>query len=102
LTSRKQYRTWQSRGFPVIEEPSFPQGNFQGVGSTRGIEEITKTIYEKSAGEKFIGCYMMAKPILLIRDMELVKSILVKDFSSFHDRGFSLNLDMDPLQGKNL
>jgi len=33
-----------------------------------------------------VGFYVLDKPFLLIRDRELVKNILVKDFSYFADR----------------
>jgi cytochrome P450 len=39
---------------------------------------------------------------LLIRDPELVKNILVKDFQSFMDRIFSFEDTFDPLFGNNL
>jgi cytochrome P450 len=39
---------------------------------------------------------------LLIRDLELVKNILVKDFQTFMDRTISFEDKFDPLFGKNL
>jgi len=55
----------------------------------------------KLDGYKYGGVFNFRKPVLLIRDPEIVKSILVKDFNSFHDNDFESLLDVDPLLGRN-
>jgi hypothetical protein len=35
------------------------------------------------------------------RDPELIKNILVKDFTSFHDNDVQVNIDTDPIFGRN-
>jgi hypothetical protein len=49
-----------------------------------------------------VGIFSFDKPSLLIRDPELVKNVLVKDFQTFMDRTFSVDDTSDPLLGKNL
>jgi cytochrome P450 len=44
-----------------------------------------------------VGIFSFDKPSLLIRDLELVKNILVKDFQKFMDRTFSFEDKIDPL-----
>lgn len=39
--------------------------------------------------------------MILIRDPELIKTVLVKDFNSFCDNGFELSEKIDPLLGYN-
>ncbi|XP_012529713.1 cytochrome P450 9e2 [Monomorium pharaonis] len=58
-------------------------------------------IYDFIPDAKYYGFYATTNPVFLIRDPDLIKSILVKNFDSFPDRrGFSdLN---DPLFAKNL
>ncbi|XP_048504926.1 cytochrome P450 6a2-like isoform X2 [Athalia rosae] len=41
--------------------------------------------------------YSFNKPILVIRDPELVRFILAKNFTHFHDRGVYCNEEFDPL-----
>lgn len=36
---------------------------------------------------KFGGIYFFTKPALLITDLDFLKTVLIKDFSYFHDRG---------------
>ncbi|XP_065206709.1 cytochrome P450 6k1-like [Planococcus citri] len=59
--------------------------------------DLYKDIYEKHASNRFVGMYNIHKPTVLIRDPELFKMILVKDFSYFQDRGISLNKEADPM-----
>ena len=33
-----------------------------------------------------VGCYLMNHPLLMIQDPEIAKEVMVKQFSSFHDR----------------
>ncbi|GLG95626.1 Cytochrome P450 6a2 [Gryllus bimaculatus] len=37
------------------------------------------------------------KPYLLVRDLDLIKTVMVKDFDSFHDRGFPVDEEAMPL-----
>lgn len=42
---------------------------------------------------------MFSAPRLFLRDPDLIKDVLVKDFSTFHDRGVYMNEDVEPLSG---
>ncbi|XP_022824782.1 cytochrome P450 6B6-like [Spodoptera litura] len=44
-------------------------------------------IYKQYPDEKVVGLYRMMSPTLLIRDLDIVKQVLQKDFESFPDRG---------------
>ena len=57
--------------------------------------------FRKLDGYKYGGVFSFRKPTLLIRDPEIVKCILVKDFNSFHDNDMPALLDVDPLFGRN-
>ncbi|KAL5235931.1 hypothetical protein ACI65C_003341 [Semiaphis heraclei] len=45
-------------------------------------------IYNRFPEEKICGFYQMTTPFLVIRDPELINTIMVKDFSYFTDHGF--------------
>jgi cytochrome P450 len=49
-----------------------------------------------------VGIFSFDKPSLLIRDLELVKNILVKDFQNFMDHIVVIHEKFDPLLGKAL
>lgn len=82
------YTYWKSKGVPY-EEPSIPYGNIKGLGSSIHPGDFIKNIYDKykPTGAKLCGVYFFANPTAVILDLDLVKSILVKDFNSFDERG---------------
>lgn len=42
--------------------------------------------YKRSIDKPLVGCMLFHKPAFFIRDPELIKQVLVKDFASFNDR----------------
>ncbi|KAJ9583121.1 hypothetical protein L9F63_022535 [Diploptera punctata] len=48
-------------------------------------------------GERYVGIYQARTPVLLLRDPELIKHILVKDFSCFPSKGIKTDFKGDPL-----
>ncbi|KOC60093.1 putative cytochrome P450 6a14 [Habropoda laboriosa] len=42
---------------------------------------------------------MLHKPYLVVNDPNLIREVLAKEFSSFHDRGIFCNEETDPLSG---
>jgi cytochrome P450 family 6 len=80
-------------------EPTFPFGNIKGINKTRNLHEITQHYYElaKTSGKKFVGLYFFTNPVVLAVDLDFVKTVMVKDFQHFHDRGVYYNERDDPL-----
>ncbi|CAH0557246.1 unnamed protein product [Brassicogethes aeneus] len=86
-TSRK-YDYWAKRGFTFIPPKPF-FGNFYEISTFQiTIGEYLAKLYN-STKEPFFGIYVFNKPCLVIRDPELVKHVLVKDFNYFGDRTLS-------------
>lgn len=56
-----------------------------------------KELYDQLEPHRFAGVYTLHKPSIMIRDPELIKNILVKDFSHFNDHGFKPAVDVEPL-----
>lgn len=78
--------------------PSFPLGNFNGIGRSVHIVERNKEIYDAFKKEhKFAGFYSMLKPTVTLIDLDLIKNVLIKDFNNFVDRGVYYNEDSDPV-----
>ncbi|XP_011494405.1 PREDICTED: cytochrome P450 6A1-like [Ceratosolen solmsi marchali] len=61
------------------------------------IGTLCKNSYEKFKNHPFHGMYMFFSPTLMVNDPDLIKDILIKDFSHFVDRGLCVNEDIDPL-----
>jgi cytochrome P450 family 6 len=90
---------WEKRKAPFIK-PTFPFGNIRDLMLLRKpIGHVFIDLYKKLDGEKYGGFYTFAKPGFIFRDPEIIKSVLVKDFTSFHDRGFFTDEELEPLTG---
>ncbi|XP_059225821.1 uncharacterized protein LOC106092109 [Stomoxys calcitrans] len=63
-----------------------------------------KTIYDdpKFAGSPVVGVYGLYKPSLLVRDPELIKSMLVRDFDYFRNRFSDMDLRNDPIGARGI
>ncbi|XP_075169602.1 putative cytochrome P450 6a21 [Haematobia irritans] len=96
---RKRLNYWKEQGI-VHDKPSLLAGNFQGLLTERSIADCTRDVYNKFKGSgPFCGFYFFQRPAVLILDTDLVKHILIKDFSKFTDRGLFHNEKGDPLTG---
>ncbi|CAD7079506.1 unnamed protein product [Hermetia illucens] len=94
LTFKWKYLYWKNRGMQYLE-PSFPLGNipFKKIHFTQFSVDALK-LKETSP---LIGAYLVTKPVAVPLKVDLIQNILVKDFSSFHDRGVYVNEVDDPL-----
>jgi len=48
--------------------------------------DISQKIYNFNRDAKYIGIYATTKPVLLIRDLKLIKDVLIKNFDTFINR----------------
>lgn len=79
----------------------FPFGSLKGVGTKFNTAETFDAIYKQFKGKTpAIGAYFFFQPTIIPTDPELFKNILVKDFASFHDRGFFYNKVDQPVSAK--
>nr|NP_001352512.1 probable cytochrome P450 6a13 [Myzus persicae]ADL59603.1 cytochrome P450 [Myzus persicae]AHB52754.1 cytochrome P450 CYP6CY3 [Myzus persicae]AHB52755.1 cytochrome P450 CYP6CY3 [Myzus persicae]AHB52756.1 cytochrome P450 CYP6CY3 [Myzus persicae] len=91
------FSKWEKLNVPYIRPiPLF--GNFVRVALSKDHPlEFYNKIYYKFAGLKYGGLFQMRTPYLMIRDPEIINNVLIKDFSSFPDRGIYSDLAANPL-----
>jgi cytochrome P450 family 6 len=93
------YSYWERRGVPTVK-PTAPFGNFAvSTLSGNNPQYETMELYKAFEGHKLGGVYRLACPSLLIRDTDIIKDILVKDFDHFFSRGLQVDVDSEPLDG---
>lgn len=62
-------------------------GNFgSSLLVRKSYAETLQDLYDHFPEERFMGIYQARRPALLVRDPELIKLILIKDFASFCNR----------------
>lgn len=64
----------------------------QKISMAEQIDELYR-----STTEPFIGVYVVLHPTLILRDTSLIRTILIKDFEYFVDRGAYSDEANDPL-----
>jgi len=82
----KSFGRWEKEGIPTLPG-TFPYGSHAEIlTQSRHMNDVFKEDYEKLKDSPVVGAYMLGKPVLYINDMELIKTIMVKDFNHFMDR----------------
>lgn len=79
-----------------FDKPKFPFGSLKLSSS---MTLFLWDLYKRSEGNKLYGFFVLWRPSILINDLDLIKHILVKNFTSFHDRGTYYNEKDEPLTG---
>lgn len=89
----KDYQHWTKLGL-AQDEPTFPFGSLLGelVKGKKASCDLLREQYERH-NTKVYGGYVFLNPILVIRDPELAKIVLVRDFNNFVDRSGMISPD---------
>jgi cytochrome P450 len=92
---------WRKRGVPGPK----PQLIFGNMGDSflmkKSLFDVLADIYNKYPDWPFVGIFRGTAPVLLIRDPDLIKDIMVKSFDHFHDNDLEADKTVDPLLGRN-
>lgn len=101
LYMTRKFLYWTKRGIDEITPTPFT-GNFADcLFMKKSAGDFVKDLYDRSPKTPYTGFYIFDRPFLLVRDPELIKNILVRDFNYFSDR-FSTASPDDKLGSANL
>lgn len=95
---------WKRKNIPFIE-PNYIFGSLKDmVLMKKCAASMFKDLYEHqiAKSEPYIGIHIFNKPGVLIRDLDLIKKVLIKDFNNFSNRFTRMNPHNDPLGTYNL
>lgn len=88
---------WKKRGIPG-PEPELAFGNVRMMmRGKEGAPSFTTRLYNEYKDQPVIGFFLRRQPVLLIKDPELIKEVLIKDFSKFANRGLFKSDPANPL-----
>ncbi|CAL1677688.1 unnamed protein product [Lasius platythorax] len=91
------YDFWKSRGIRG-PRPMPGLGNFKDVMlNKKSTGDYLMDIYNEYKEESVIGIFARKTPILIVKDANLIKDILIKDFTKFADRGLPVSERTEPL-----
>ncbi|CAH1401358.1 unnamed protein product [Nezara viridula] len=80
------YQTWEKRGIPSVPG-KFPHGSSSEM-EKRFPGEVINDMYNEMSKYPYFGMYMVRIPWLVIRDPEIIRLVMTKDFNHFRDRFF--------------
>ncbi|CAH1637376.1 unnamed protein product [Spodoptera littoralis] len=83
----RTFNYWKSRNVAGPEPTAFFGNIKESVVRTKNIGIVMHDIYNAFPNEKVVGMFRMTSPCLLIRDLDIVKHVMIKDFEAFSDRG---------------
>uniref|UniRef100_A0AAT9UUR2 Cytochrome P450 6PZ12 n=1 Tax=Maconellicoccus hirsutus TaxID=177089 RepID=A0AAT9UUR2_MACHI len=94
---KKAHMFFENLNVPYLK-PNLIFGNMTDVMLLRkSLAEVYRDIYNKLEPHRFGGVFTMKKPTFLIRDPELIRDILIKDFAFFSDRGITSDRTNEPM-----
>lgn len=101
LLLKRNYKRWEKQNLPCFPDPTAGFGHMWSVISLReNIGSFVQKIYN-STDASVIGFYFVQRPSVLVRDPELVKSVLVTNFTSFRNNLITVSKKHDPVLSKN-
>lgn len=96
LYVKYKYKFWTRRKIPFIE-PKFPFGNIKGLGKTKHSSHLIANFYTKLKTQgDFGGIFFFLEPVVLVLNLDFLKTIFIKDFNFFTYRGLFYN-EKEPL-----
>ncbi|KAF7379153.1 hypothetical protein HZH68_016998 [Vespula germanica] len=99
---RRIYSYWDRQGIPEAPYSLPIVGHLLPLLlMQKNISQLTVSWYERYKNDSMVGYYDGMVPGLLIRDPELIKTVLQTSFSSFHENAMKVDQDVDPLMAKN-
>lgn len=104
IWSRRTYVYWQRRRVKFVQ-PTHLLGNLKKVLKLEESFALQlRRFYfdERFRNEPVVGIYLFHQPALLIRDLRLVRTVLVEDFVSFSNRFAKCDMRHDRMGSLNL
>lgn len=95
--STSSHNFWKTQG--VLGPKPIPLfGNFKRtIFKEISVGDFIKNYYDQYESESMFGLYFNNTPILILKDLELIKDILIKDFNKFAERDMTVHEKIEPL-----
>ncbi|XP_012231001.1 cytochrome P450 9e2-like [Linepithema humile] len=97
------YFTWKKKGIPYLPNSwsSFIAG-WKMLTGRLSIVDYSHYVYNYFPDAKYVGTSEFGIPGILLRDPEIIKDIMVKDFEHFPDHRSFVDEEVEPLFAKNI
>ncbi|XP_014209184.1 cytochrome P450 9e2-like [Copidosoma floridanum] len=99
---RKKLHFFKVMGVPYCSE--WPMLGITGSSmfGRKHFVEVIRDLYNSHPEAKYMGAFDFLRPLIVLRDPELIKAIGIKNFDNFADHNSYVDDTVDPLFGANL
>ena len=104
IYARWKLNYWKRQGVEQLSTYDLIFGNFKDAVLFRTAPGWHLGVLHKAARTDvpYLGFYIFHKPCFLVRDPEIIKQIMIRDFDNFSDRHFAGSQQKDSIGMKNL
>ncbi|CAG9809709.1 unnamed protein product [Chironomus riparius] len=86
LVNKYFFSYWTKRNVFQVD-PTFLVGNIGRLFTLKAsMGDVFNDIYEKHKNKRFLGGYLLYKPMFIVHDPVLFQDVMIRDFTTFHDR----------------
>lgn len=97
LWASYRYGYWKRKGV-YTPKPSFPWGNVGEVVKGKVNTGVHfGNLYHQNKQLPYCGIFLMFSKTLMVNDLDMIKTIMLKDFQYFTDHGLGISPTNDPL-----
>ncbi|XP_011705721.1 PREDICTED: cytochrome P450 9e2-like [Wasmannia auropunctata] len=97
------YFYWKNKGLPYLPNSlSSFLVSWKWILGYISLTDYCQCLYDYIPNAKYIGIVDLLSPAVFVRDPELIKDIMVKDFEHFPDHRNFVDENVDPFFGKNV
>ncbi|EFA09142.1 cytochrome P450 9D4 [Tribolium castaneum] len=93
---------WEERNITHASAWPLVGSMWESVIQKKNVNEVSTDIYNKYPNDRYVGYMQFTDPVLLIRDLDLIKQIGVKVFDNFRDHHAIAGFNAEPLFTKSL
>ncbi|XP_031339994.1 cytochrome P450 9e2-like isoform X2 [Photinus pyralis] len=99
---KKVFSYWKDRDVEYVSPFRCFRAFTENVLRLNSSSHVFRDVYCEFQNKRYVGSYNFFRPVLLIRDVELVKRITVKDHAVFHSHSDIIPLELDPMWSRNI
>nr|XP_022901249.1 cytochrome P450 6j1-like [Onthophagus taurus] len=92
---------WDKFEIPYLKPNPFFGNLTDVVFQKASLVDVYNRIYRKFKNSAYVGIYIIRRPGILIRDIDLAKDVLIGNFSHFHENDLEVDPEYDPIFGNN-
>lgn len=81
-----------------FKQPTSIFGNYGGLMMRQeNINDFILNLYNGFSDSSVFGIFLINRPVLVIKDLRLIKQVLIKDFDHFVDHPYRVKISIEPI-----